>query len=432
MTSAEYAEVLRAAITIRQELPTLLPADAEALGAALDVHIIRAEAAPEEKRSTVCRRDLRPAAPSGADPGYGSASSRPSRHRSRGGRGRLGAVTRCSPVRRGTASRMPGRRRGGIEHYVPRPAATSTRWVFVRRPTIRPYCQNPTPPQASPENDVRYVRLRRIDRNRRPRPPLPAHFLRAQPGVRRALRRRCARRDWAGSAPRPPRGRSWPGPPQLLAVVASSPSSGWWPRSYRARSAQSRKRTRATGAVRCGRCGVTGEERHRRRLTELLDQGRAAEVYAQYPLSRNEVKATRLGNILRASERYPNERYGADAVLVWPRLYPLLPDSVVTGIAQARESLEFLLGCPPLRRPSACCPGSTCSWSRLRSGCSWCVSGGPWPSPLLAYRSSLGTGLLYAEVLRSAFDLYRLRRAHRDATACAGVLPPPSASAGRR
>ena len=54
-----------------------------------------------------------------------------------------------------------------------------------------------------------------------------------------------------------------------------------------------------------------GEERHRSRLGELLAQRRAAEVYALYPLSRKEVKATRLGNILRASERYPYERYGA-------------------------------------------------------------------------------------------------------------------------
>jgi hypothetical protein len=86
-----------------------------------------------------------------------------------------------------------------------------------------------------------------------------------------------------------------------------------------------------------------GEERHKSRLDEMLAQRRAAQIYAQYPLSRNQVKATRLGNILRASERYPYDRYGADAVLVWPRLYPLLPESVITSIAQAREALEFLL-----------------------------------------------------------------------------------------
>lgn len=56
MTDAEYAEygeVMRAAVTIRQELPELLPGDADALGVALDVHIMKAEAAPAGERSAV-------------------------------------------------------------------------------------------------------------------------------------------------------------------------------------------------------------------------------------------------------------------------------------------------------------------------------------------------------------------------------------------
>jgi hypothetical protein len=53
MTDAEYGEVMRAAVTIRQELPKLLPGDAEAFGAALDVHITEAEAAPAGERSAV-------------------------------------------------------------------------------------------------------------------------------------------------------------------------------------------------------------------------------------------------------------------------------------------------------------------------------------------------------------------------------------------
>lgn len=53
MTDAEYGEVMRAAVTIRQELPELLPGDADALGAALDVHIVKAEATPAVERSAV-------------------------------------------------------------------------------------------------------------------------------------------------------------------------------------------------------------------------------------------------------------------------------------------------------------------------------------------------------------------------------------------
>lgn len=151
-----------------------------------------------------------------------------------------------------------------------------------------------------------------------------------------------------------------------------------------------------------------GESRHWQRLDELRSAGKVAEIYARYPLSRNQVMATRLGNILRAAERYPSDRYGANAILVWPRLYPLLPDNVITGVAQARESLEFLLVLSAL----ATAFGTLSAIYLLVMGasvwlfllCFW----GALAVAILAYRSSLGAALLYAEVLRSAFDLYRL------------------------
>jgi len=151
-----------------------------------------------------------------------------------------------------------------------------------------------------------------------------------------------------------------------------------------------------------------GERRHRQLLDELLSQKKLSEIYGRYPLSRNQVMATRLGNILRAAERYPNDRYGADTVLVWPRLYPLLPDNVITSMAQARESLEFLLVLSALATAFGALSGiylvvmAAPIWLFLL--CFW----GALAIAILAYRSSLGAALLYAEVLRSAFDLYRL------------------------
>ena len=49
---------------------------------------------------------------------------------------------------------------------------------------------------------------------------------------------------------------------------------------------------------------------------------------------------TRLGNILRAAESYPHDRYGADAVLTWPRLFPLLPDRLTASLTAARAEIE--------------------------------------------------------------------------------------------
>jgi len=170
-----------------------------------------------------------------------------------------------------------------------------------------------------------------------------------------------------------------------------------------------------------------GEGRYRRRLGKLRSAGQMGQVYVRYPLSRNQVMPTRLGNILRGAERYPYDRYKADAVLVWPRLYPLLPDNVITSMAQARESLEFLLILSTLSTIFGTVSGiyllviAAPVWLFLL--CFW----GGLAVAILAYRSSLGAAQLYAEILRSTFDLYRL-----DVLAAMWLPAPTSAAAERQ
>ena len=49
---------------------------------------------------------------------------------------------------------------------------------------------------------------------------------------------------------------------------------------------------------------------------------------------------TRLGNILRAAEQRPLEKYGLDAIVCWSRLWLLLPDAVKKDLQEARADLN--------------------------------------------------------------------------------------------
>ncbi len=60
----------------------------------------------------------------------------------------------------------------------------------------------------------------------------------------------------------------------------------------------------------------------------------------RYPSSPGPLMPTRLGNILRAAETRPRDKYGLDTVVVWPCLWLILPDSVRQELNSARASLD--------------------------------------------------------------------------------------------
>jgi hypothetical protein len=131
------------------------------------------------------------------------------------------------------------------------------------------------------------------------------------------------------------------------------------------------------------------------------------EWFLFYPFEEDRVMPTRLGNIIRAAELYALGRYGIDAVVVWPRLYPYLPESFLKELVDVKASMTFMLVTSALSFTFALLsclllPFLTTNWPLMLA----CVSGGG----LLAwvcYRSSLQSASLYAELIKTAFDLYR-------------------------
>ncbi|MEZ5078270.1 MAG: hypothetical protein R2725_12615 [Solirubrobacterales bacterium] len=127
------------------------------------------------------------------------------------------------------------------------------------------------------------------------------------------------------------------------------------------------------------------------------------------PLASDDLAPTRLGNLLRSAEKYPVERYGVDTVRAWPRLSPLLPESLTTEIAQARASMEFLLAVSFLAGVYA--PLAAVFMIAAAAPLPWTLAAliGGSAIAIAAYFAALGPASIYADLVRSAFDLHRLK-----------------------
>jgi hypothetical protein len=151
-------------------------------------------------------------------------------------------------------------------------------------------------------------------------------------------------------------------------------------------------------------------EDHYRRIAEKLEsRGDRWNLYYNYPISPGDFLATRLGNVIIAAERHSYDRYGADAIVIWPRLYHLLPREFVDDLEDARASVEFLL--------------VISLWFVLAGAGSLTLlvgSDAPFPMTLYillisvagsygSYLSSIRAATEFGEQLRSGMELYRLQ-----------------------
>jgi len=155
-------------------------------------------------------------------------------------------------------------------------------------------------------------------------------------------------------------------------------------------------------------CSNLGKRWHQQRLALIPDMEYST-IYLEYPLPTQlgAVMPTRLGNILKNAELYARDRYGIDPVLIWSRLYHLYPERFVQAIAASRGDLDFMLSVSSLGAAFALFSGVILLWI----GADWllfllCFVGGLLVA-MLAYRGAVGSALLYADHIKTAFDLYR-------------------------
>jgi hypothetical protein len=63
----------------------------------------------------------------------------------------------------------------------------------------------------------------------------------------------------------------------------------------------------------------------------------------EYPEQLDLVLSTKLGNVMRAYERYSDVVYGMEAVVLWPRLLMVIPDEARTRVREAEAMFYFSL-----------------------------------------------------------------------------------------
>lgn len=143
-------------------------------------------------------------------------------------------------------------------------------------------------------------------------------------------------------------------------------------------------------------------------LTDIPANKRNAEQQAEYaridaelartPVDPRRLMPTALGNILRSAEEHPQVRYGLTASVCWPRLWLVLPEETQTALFGARQQLDgavrlFLWGVLFV------------IWTFW----AWWAVVAALAAALIAYWAMLQAAVTYADLLRSAFDLYRFK-----------------------
>jgi hypothetical protein len=154
------------------------------------------------------------------------------------------------------------------------------------------------------------------------------------------------------------------------------------------------------------------EQQRRDELAALLDEGTAsAEEAREYisldrrlrrvpsEASRELVvrrMPTRLGDILRAAESWPADKYGLDAVRCWPALWLTLSEGTREQLAEARGQLDAT--------------ASICLWGVLFAVWSFWAW---WAAPLgvvvavAAYRATLASARNFGDLVEASFDVHR-------------------------
>jgi hypothetical protein len=122
-----------------------------------------------------------------------------------------------------------------------------------------------------------------------------------------------------------------------------------------------------------------------------------------FPMPNHLIRPTALGNILAAMTDRAGRVYGYDAVIAWPRLYPVLGEQVKALVDDRRDNLDATT------RMTATMAVTSVTSLILLVGSNWWILLAlvPLGIAVLAYNASTRSALAYSEAVHVAFDLHR-------------------------
>jgi uncharacterized repeat protein (TIGR01451 family) len=136
-------------------------------------------------------------------------------------------------------------------------------------------------------------------------------------------------------------------------------------------------------------------------------------VNREFPNKRDQVLPTRLGNVIRSFERYPDVQYSMEAILLWPRMIGVMDKDYAVAVDESKSSFDFMINSSVLSAATAA--------SILLAGLAYPVPlqvPGRWLGWLLQvvafaflsywfYSASIARAAEWGEMVKGAFDLYR-------------------------
>jgi hypothetical protein len=130
----------------------------------------------------------------------------------------------------------------------------------------------------------------------------------------------------------------------------------------------------------------------------------SARLRSRYPVLDHLVRATGLGNALAAMEDSAGADYGLDAVVAWPRLYPLLGDKVRAVVDDLRDGMDAAVRLAATGTVTAVVAAGLLAW---HSGLFTLLALAPLTVAVLGYLGAVRAAMAYGEAIQVAFDLHR-------------------------